>query len=136
MKEHQLVSDEARAAIVAAYQDGAKLRDIEQRFDVKRATIYWILEQAAVTPNRVQRGRRMVGDDQQLAQLYDLITHQSERLAAIGEIASEAMEVLGGMIGQHTTDIANGGAEVADWQAASERWEALEARLAELEDQE
>ena len=75
-----LVTPEQQAEIVAAYQSGDKIHDIEARFGVARATIYWILENSKITPNRIQRGRRLVGDDQALAQLYDLIKAQDERI--------------------------------------------------------
>jgi hypothetical protein len=136
MKEHQLVSPEVAEGVVKAYQDGEKLRDIELRFGVARATVYWLLEKAAVSPNRIQRGRRMVGDDQQLAQLYALIDAQDERLQEVTEVATAAMELLGQMVGQHVKDIDNDRAHGADWEAAREKWEALEARLHHVEDQE
>lgn len=79
-EEHRLVTDEVAAAVVAAYQRGDKIRTIEADHGIARATVYWILERAAVTPDRVKRGRRLVGDDQQLAQLYDLIQAQDERI--------------------------------------------------------
>lgn len=85
----KLISDVARREIVAAYQRGDKIQEIQQRHNVPRATIYWVLEQAQVTPDRVKRGRRLVGDDQQLAQLYDLIQAQDARIreleARLGE---------------------------------------------------
>lgn len=80
MDENTLVTDEVRAAVVDAYQRGDKIQAIEERHGIARATIYWILEKAEVTPNRVKRGRRLVGDSQQLAQLYDLVTAQNERI--------------------------------------------------------
>ena len=83
--EHQLIDDETAAAIVRAYQQGVKIQDIQERHGVARATIYYVLEKAEVTPNRVKRGRRLVGDDQQLAQLYDLVNAQHERILALEE---------------------------------------------------
>ncbi len=80
MTEHQLVSDDVKRAVVEAYKRGDKIRDIEEAHGIARATVYWILEQGGVTPNRLQRGRRLVGDDQQLAQLYLLIEAQEKRI--------------------------------------------------------
>jgi transposase len=65
-----------KAAVIEAYERGDKIRDIELALDVPRSTIYWILEQAELSPNRAQRGRRIAGNDQQLANLYALITAQ------------------------------------------------------------
>jgi hypothetical protein len=135
MKEHQLVTPEVADGVVRAYQDGEKLRDIELKFGVARATVYWLLEKAAVSPNRIQRGRRMVGDDQQLAQLYTLIEAQDARLQEVTEVATAAMELLGTMVGQHVEDIDTNQPLTDDWKAVRERWEALESRLHLVEDQ-
>lgn len=78
-----LVSDEQRAGIVEAYQRGDKIRDIEQAFNVPRATVYWVLEQEGQTPNRIQRGRRLMADDQHVAQLYALIEAQDARIQTL-----------------------------------------------------
>lgn len=72
----KLVDDERAEAIIAAYQRGDKLRDIVETFDIPRSTVYYLLEKRGVTANRVQRGRRLGGGDQELAQLYDLIDAQ------------------------------------------------------------
>lgn len=80
---HELLSEADRTAIVEAYGRGEKLSTIQQRHSVPRSTIYWVLEQAQVAPNRMQRGRRLVGNDQELAQLYDLIEAQAERIAEL-----------------------------------------------------
>lgn len=80
-----LIDDETRAAIVAAYQRGEKIQAIQDRHGIPRASIYWVLEQAEVTPDRVKRGVRLAGDNQQLAQLYDLINAQHERIIQLEE---------------------------------------------------
>jgi transposase len=138
MREHQLLTDDQKLGIVEAYKRGDKIRDIERKFGVARATVYWTLEQAAVTPDRIQRGRRLVGDDQQLAQLYMLVESQHERLAELTEISQASIEMLGKLISQHAKELAQGRPLDADtsgaWAAAAERWEALEARLARLTD--
>ncbi len=72
----KLVDDDRADAIIAAYQRGDKLRDIVETFDIPRSTVYYRWEKRGVTANRVQRGRRLGGGDQELAQLYDLIDAQ------------------------------------------------------------
>jgi transposase-like protein len=67
---------DVKRRVIEAYERGDKIRDIELSMDVPRSTIYWILEQAELSPNRAQRGRRIAGNDQQLANLYALITAQ------------------------------------------------------------
>jgi hypothetical protein len=81
----RLVSDEQTQGIVDAYQRGDKLLDIEREFGVPRATVYWVLERADVAPSRAKRGRRLVGDDQLLAQLYDVIDAQAARIRELEE---------------------------------------------------
>lgn len=77
---HPLVDGPLKQDIVAAYQRGDKIRDIEQRHGIARATVYWVLEQGGVSPDRVKRGPRLSGNDQALAQLYDLISAQDQRI--------------------------------------------------------
>lgn len=72
----KLVDDQREQQVIEAYQRGDKLRDITTALDVPRSTVYYILEKHGVTSNRVQRGRRLGGGDQELAQLYDLIDAQ------------------------------------------------------------
>ena len=72
----KLVDDERERLVIEAYQRGDKLRDITTKLGVPRSTVYYILEKHGVTASRVQRGRRLGGGDQELAQLYDLIDAQ------------------------------------------------------------
>lgn len=83
VSEHKLISDQDRKAIAEAYERGDKIREIEERFGVARSTIYWVLEREGKTADRIQRGRRLTGDDQQLAQLYAVIQAQEERISAL-----------------------------------------------------
>lgn len=75
-----IVTPEVRAAVLVAYARGDKVQAIEKQHSIARATIYWILEQADVTPDRVKRGARLVGDSQQMALLYDITQRQHERI--------------------------------------------------------
>lgn len=76
----RFLDPEVKRQVIEAYERGDKIRDIELALDVPRSTIYWILEQAELSPNRAQRGRRIAGNDQQLANLYALITAQDKRI--------------------------------------------------------
>lgn len=78
MSEPKLLNEAKQQAIVDAYQRGDKLRDICDTLGVPRSTIYYILEKHGVSASRVQRGRRLGGGDQELAQLYDLIDAQQK----------------------------------------------------------
>ena len=86
---HELLSEAERAAIVEAYERGEKIAAIQKRFDIPRSTGYWTLGQAPVAPKRMQRGRRLVGNDQELAQLYQLIEAQAARIAELEAKVSE-----------------------------------------------
>ena len=76
----KIVDDAVQAAVVKDYQAGVKLRDIIERHGVSRSAVYWILERASVTPDRVKRGVRLTGDSQEVAQLYELIQAQHARI--------------------------------------------------------
>lgn len=80
MSDRSFLDPAVKAKVIEAYQRGDKIRDIELALDVPRSTIYWILEQAELSPDRAQRGRRIAGNDQQLANLYALITAQDKRI--------------------------------------------------------
>lgn len=87
---HPLVDAQTKQDIVAAYQRGDKIRDIEERHGIARATVYWVLEQAKVSPDRVKRGPRLSGNDQALAQLYDLITAQDQRIQQLEQFIRDS----------------------------------------------
>lgn len=78
MSDPKLLDDDREQAVVEAYQRGDKLRDICETLGVPRSTVYYILEKHGVSASRVQRGRRLGGGDQELAQLYDLIDAQQK----------------------------------------------------------
>lgn len=82
---NEILDTTVRERIVAAYKRGDKIRDIEERFGIARATIYWVLDKEGQTPNRIQRGRRTGADDEHVAQLYQLITAQDERIQRLEE---------------------------------------------------
>lgn len=78
--EHRQLTAAEKKKVVNAYRAGTKLHVIEEQFGIPRATVYWVLEQAEVAPDRVKRGSRLRGNDQQLAALYDLIAMQDKRI--------------------------------------------------------
>lgn len=89
MTEHHVLDAATREAIVAAYQRGDKVASIQKAFNVPRATIYWALEKAEVTPDRVKRGVRLSADHQQVAQLYELIEAQAARIAELENLLGD-----------------------------------------------
>lgn len=85
MNVPKLLDDDKQQAIIDAYQRGDKLRDICDKLDVPRSTVYYVLEKHGVTADRVQRGRRLGGGDVELAQLYDLIDAQQKVIEQLRE---------------------------------------------------
>lgn len=78
-----MIDDQTADEVVAAYRNGDKIRDIETRFNMSRATVYWVLEQKGVAPDRAKRGYRLRGDDHELAALYELIEAQDDRIRSL-----------------------------------------------------
>lgn len=76
MKE--VIPEKVQKQIVAAYQRGDKLREISDAFGVPRSTIYYVLEKHGASSDRIKRGNRLTGGDQELAQLYELIEAQQK----------------------------------------------------------
>lgn len=72
------IPEKKQKQIVAAYQRGDKLRDISEAFGVPRATVYYLLEKHGATSDRIKRGNRLTGGDQELVQLYELIEAQQK----------------------------------------------------------
>lgn len=104
MNDHKLLEDSTRLAIAEAYDRGDKIREIEERFGVPRSTIYWVLEKEGRTANRIQRGRRLVGDDQQLAQLYAVVSAQEDRIRELEQACRDLLN-LGLELGRHEAEI-------------------------------
>jgi transposase-like protein len=74
----RLVPEEIRAAIVADYNAGKRVLDIEEEHGVNRPTLYWVLDQAGVLPGRTNRGERLRGNTEDLRLLYELIQAQED----------------------------------------------------------
>lgn len=83
VKRSELMDDDLRRQVVEAYQRGIKLEKIEREFGVARATIYWFLEQAGVSPQRMKRNVALAADKQTVADLYDVILEQETYVAAL-----------------------------------------------------
>ena len=90
MSDERRIDSKLRKQVVAAYIKGIKIREIEEQFDLQRGTIYWILEREGVTPTRARPAARMTGGDEQLAQLYAIITAQDQRIRELEELIEQA----------------------------------------------
>lgn len=80
--------------IVAAYERGDKIKDIQESLNVPRATIYYVLEKHGVTSNRIKRRSRLTGGDVELAQLYELIDSQNKVIEQQKEVIAELQRQL------------------------------------------
>ena len=86
----KLVTDETRQAIVADYQAGKRVLDIEQEHNVSRPTLYRVLDQAGVLPERINRGEKLRGNTEDLRMLYELIQAQEEYVEKLEALLAEA----------------------------------------------
>ena len=82
--------DELVARVAAAYQDGLKISAIVREFNVPPATVYWMLDQAGVAPDRMRRADRLVGNRIQMSHLYEIIEVMNAWIAkAVDEVSPE-----------------------------------------------
>jgi hypothetical protein len=79
----RLVTEEVEQGILRDYEHGTKLMDIEHRYGVARATVYWVLERNGVAPSRAKQNARMTGDEQQLRSLYELLQMQDATIVRL-----------------------------------------------------
>lgn len=89
LNEQRTVTPQVEVEIVAAYQRGDKLLDIENRFGVARSTIYWVLERNNVQPSRVKRAVRLSGDSATLSHLYAIIQRQDDHIRRLETLLTE-----------------------------------------------
>jgi hypothetical protein len=68
------VVTEKRDGIVAAYQSGHRILDIEDEFGVGRSMLYSVLKEAGVLPARSNRGEKPKGNH--LGSLYEILSVQ------------------------------------------------------------
>lgn len=74
---------ERESAIIAAYQRGDRIEQMEQEFGVGRSTIYHILRRTGVQPNRSRHELRDAANDATIAALYELIMFQDRRIVEL-----------------------------------------------------
>jgi transposase len=74
---------ETRDKIVAAYKGGHRIHDIEEEFDVKRSTLYYVLDQAGVLPARANRGEKLKGNTEALASLFEILSVQERYVKSL-----------------------------------------------------
>jgi hypothetical protein len=89
MSKKRLVEAETRSAIIADYQAGKRVLDIEQEHGVSRATLYWVLDEAGVLPDRLNRGERLRGNTEDLRMLYELISAQEKHVELLEALLVE-----------------------------------------------
>ena len=64
------ISDETRSKVIELYQAGVKTADITDQTGVVRSSIYWILQQAGIRPERqTSQQEPLVGQAMQLASI-------------------------------------------------------------------
>ena len=80
------IPDDIKDKVIAAYKDGWKLAKIEQEFNVRRPTIYWILRQAGEEPARAQKQARLRGGTEDLIALYKIIESQESKIEQLETI--------------------------------------------------
>jgi transposase len=78
-----MATPELVAEVVAAYNAGDKIETIERTFGLPRATIYYLLAQADVTPKRQKQRHRMAMNGQQVARLLAAIQEQEATISAL-----------------------------------------------------
>ena len=77
----QLVPDDVMDAVVADYERGDKLRKIEERYELTRSQVYWVLQQREVAPQRTKAKSRLDdGNEQTVVRLYEVVEAQDARL--------------------------------------------------------
>ena len=85
---------EMRAAIVDAYKKGDRILDIEERFEVNRSTLYYVLDQAGVLPDRANRGEKLKGNTEALASLYEILSAQERYVKQLeGILEANGIEI-------------------------------------------
>ena len=97
----KLVPQETIDGVLACYERGDEITDIEKRYVISRPTLFWILDQNGVTPPRLAP-RRSGGATEQLALQDALIHDQQHRIEKLSEIvdavrtAASGLRVVGG----------------------------------------
>lgn len=75
----ELEARQLEEAVVAAYKEGRKIREICDDFGVEPNAIYYMLDRHGVVADRVKRRKRLL-DAQSVDSLLKLIDHQNARI--------------------------------------------------------
>jgi transposase-like protein len=82
-------NQQIREQIVADYKAGKRVQDIENEHGLKRATLYYILDQAGILPDRANRGEKLKGNTEQLAALFELLSAQETYVASLEKLLND-----------------------------------------------
>lgn len=80
------VTDDLRSRVIDLYKSETKLAEITRQTSVPRATIYWILKQEGVTPNRVKVG----SDGPSVAELVNDLREAEREIGSLRARLAEA----------------------------------------------
>lgn len=75
------IPEKTRALVLKMYQAGATNRDITSRTGVQPSTIYWILGQEKVKPDRLNKPKSSEREAQAVQALERIIERQEARIA-------------------------------------------------------
>lgn len=89
--KHRLVEERTRQGVVDDYKSGKRILDIEEHYGIPRATLYWILDQEGVLPERSKRGERFKGTTEDLTQLFQLVQAQEAYVQQLEELLRECI---------------------------------------------
>lgn len=77
----QFIPEEVQQAVIAAYNEGRKLRTIEEAFGLTRSQVYWVLQQSESAPIRTKPKSRLEdGDERTIVRLYEVVEAQDQRI--------------------------------------------------------
>ena len=89
---------ETRKQIVAMYERGDRIDDIESTLGVSRSSIYYALDRAGVAPARAKQKRRLKGTEEDLRALYELLEQMESYNAVLAEtLEAHGIEIPGGV---------------------------------------
>jgi hypothetical protein len=93
MPDHNpdFIDQATRKKIVADYQAGRKLRQIEEDYGTGRAVVYRILKNADVAPSRVKQVSRDNAGDQEATttMLFKLVEQQDRRIQQLEKFCAD-----------------------------------------------
>ena len=99
-----LPTQETRDKIINDYKKGRRVQDIEDENEITRATLYYILDQGGVLPDRANRGEKLRGNTEQLGALFELLEAQESYVAALEKLlAQNGIEIPSKFLGKPKT---------------------------------